>query len=79
MKGQELTKMKPSEPASAEAELREQGLRVLARIIARMHRRDVQAGAEPEDKAIAMRSGSSTWRRDRRFRKPAHSGDGGEE
>jgi len=66
------------EKASTTADLHEQGLRVLARIIARMYRRDIQAGAEPEDKAIATSSGSSTSRKDGRFRKPAHSGDGEE-
>lgn len=66
---QEPTQMKPSEPESAEAKLREHGLRVLARIIARKHLHDVQPGGEPEDKPIARAQGSSTWGNQRRPRK----------
>ena len=42
MKGQGPSQIEASEPKSAEAELREQGLRVLARIIARVYVRDIQ-------------------------------------
>lgn len=60
MKGQNPSEIKASEPKSAEAELREQGLRILARIIARMHVRDIQPGREPDEEAIAMSLGSFT-------------------
>jgi len=46
VKGQNPSQTKASELESPEAELREQGLRVLARIIARMHVRDIQPKSE---------------------------------